>query len=189
MLAHLGKGSKSEGQADGVEAKHLHTVDDMRQITALRICAARQVANHGPSVPHNSALSANLPAAASLALQVILLNNPNPDAGLLCKQVHCNLLFGSCQLQGTSQEMVVIGVSTARTCCLLLMPKDGALWPYTELKPNTERPLRMISLPCSSTRVGPLGPGPVDSASAGLSAAWSRAGAGACNSHGSINQK
>ena len=39
--------------------------------------------------------------------------------------------------------------------------------PYTELKPNTLRPLRMISLPSWSSRVGPLGPPPVDSGSAG----------------------
>lgn len=108
--AHLGKSSKGKGQADGVEAKHLHTVDDMCQIAALRICAARQVANHGPSVPHNSATSANLPAAASLAVQVILLTNPNPSSGLLCKQLHCNVLFGSCQLQGNSPEMMLLEI-------------------------------------------------------------------------------
>ena len=40
---------------------------------------------------------------------------------------------------------------------------------YTELKPKTERPLRMTSLPSWSSRVGPLGPLPVDSGSAAAS--------------------
>ena len=55
--------------------------------------------------------------------------------------------------------------------------------PYTELKPNTLRPLSTISLPSWSRRVGPSGPPPVDSGKAGALMPleiWAGPGAAAC---------
>ena len=70
--------------------------------------------------------------------------------------------------QGPSKE---VGCVNPLGC-----PLQREQGPHTELKPKTERPLRMTSRPSPSIRVGPCTPAPVDSS--GLAPEAAAPGAG-----------
>ncbi len=173
--AHLGQGCEGEGEADGVEAEHLHAVHDMAKVAAHRVRAASQITDHCPPVPHKvellNTLQGNIPPL-SLSLSISLHALPAGKRGVPTDKLQGHILPLTC-LAEYRQVLSALGIRLQRktnmhgamhSSALPSQEGHGHTWPYTELKPKTERPLRMISLPCASMRVGPLGPGPVDSA-------------------------
>ena len=170
--AHLGQGCEGEGEANGVEAEHLHAVHDVAKVAADRVRAASQITDHCPPVPHNIELLNTLQGDIT-PLSISLHAIPAGKRGEPTDKLHVRHILPHICLARSRHILSALGTRLLRktdmhgamhSSALPSQEGHGHIGPYTELKPKTERPLRMISLPCSSMRVGPLGPGPVDSA-------------------------